>query len=299
MQAMTQTLNWQGEQRTNEPLARYTSWRVGGPADYFYRPLDVADLQLYLQSLPASAPVYWIGLGSNLLIRDAGFRGYVIYTRGRLNGLDWIGTDRIYVEAGVPCAHVARQTTERHLTGAEFLAGIPGTMGGALAMNAGAFGGETWPLVERVQMLNRQGDLIERDASEFKVGYRSVKQPVEDEWFVGAWMRLTPGDDEAGRERIRALLARRSETQPTNQASGGSVFKNPPGDHAARLIEATGLKGLRIGGAEVSRKHANFIVNDQNAKAADIEQLIHIVQEQVQQRQGVLLETEVRMLGES
>lgn len=287
---------WAGELRIDEPLARYTSWRVGGPADHFYRPLDVADLQAYVRSLSPDAPIHWIGLGSNLLIRDGGIRGHVIYTRGRLNTLELLDSERIYVEAGVPCAHVARFTTEHHQSGAEFLAGIPGTMGGALAMNAGAFGGETWPLVERVLMMNRNGDLIERDASEFNVGYRSVIHPAK-EWFVGAWMCIPVGDDDAGRERIRQLLARRTETQPTNQASGGSVFKNPPGDHAARLIESAGLKGLRIGGAEVSRKHANFIVNDQEAKASNIEQLIETVRERVQQQHGVMLETEVRILG--
>lgn len=289
-------MTWSGELKRNEPLARYTSWRVGGPAEYFYRPVDTADLQAYLRSLSPTDTVFWMGLGSNLLIRDGGIRGHVIYTRGRLNTLEALEPDLIYVEAGVPCAHVARTTAERHQTGAEFLAGIPGTMGGALEMNAGAFGGETWPLVERVTMMNHAGDLIERSADEFKVGYRSVLKPA-DEWFVGAWMRIPLGDSDAGRAKIRDLLARRSETQPTNQASGGSVFKNPPGDHAARLIESAGLKGLRVGGAEVSQKHANFIVNDQAAKAADIEQLIAKVRERVQQTHGVMLETEVRIVG--
>lgn len=290
------TQNWHGDLRTHEPLARYTSWRVGGPADYLYRPLDVSDLQAYLRSLDRHVPLFWMGLGSNLLIRDGGIRGHVIYTRGRLDVLDVLEPSRIYVEAGVPCAHVARVSSEQRQVGAEFLAGIPGTMGGALEMNAGAFGGETWPLVERVLMMNRAGDLIEREAGEFTIGYRSVVKPHE-EWFIGAWMRIPVGSNEAGREKIRMLLARRAETQPTNQPSGGSVFKNPPGDHAARLIEQSGLKGLRIGGAQVSEKHANFIVNDGQASAADIEHLIERVRETVWQLHGIQLETEVRMVG--
>jgi len=258
--------------------------------------LDAADLQAYLRSLDEDAPVFWLGLGSNILVLDGGIRGHVIYTRGRLSVMELQQTDLLYVEAGVPCAHVARFSTENDLGGAEFLAGIPGTMGGALAMNAGAFGGETWPLVERVLMMNRQGDLIERSADEFEFGYRHVTKPA-DEWFIGVWLRIPVGVSEAGKVKIKSLLARRNETQPTNMPSGGSVFKNPEGDHAARLIEASGLKGLRKGGAEVSTKHANFIVNLGSATASDIQYLIKRVQAEVAEQQGVDLETEVRFVG--
>lgn len=286
-----------GDLRVNEPLSEYTSWRVGGPADRIYWPADLADLLVFLHTVPHDEPLFWLGLGSNLLVRDGGLRGTVICTRGRLKDIRRIGPERVYVEAGVPCAHVARYCAEQRLNGAEFLAGIPGTMGGALAMNAGAFGGETWNLVETVITTNREGIRQNRVAREFTVGYRSV-QGVEGEWFLACELKLVPGDDDTGRERIKALLARRAATQPTNQPSCGSVFRNPPGDHAARLIEACGLKGYGIGGARVSEKHANFIVNTGGATAMDIECLIQYVREQVKLRHAVCLETEVRIVGE-
>lgn len=282
----------------NEPLARYTSWRVGGVADHFYKPCDIADVQRYIKQLPEGEPVVWLGLGSNVLIRDGGIRGSVIYTRGCLNKMEMLDSGQIYVEAGVPTAKLAKLATEHALTGAEFFAGIPGTMGGALAMNAGAFGGETWPLVDRVLLINRQGELIERKAAEFTVAYRSVSLN-EDEWFVACYLNIPKGGDDSSRQKIRDLLAKRAQTQPTNMPSGGSVFKNPEGDHAARLIEVSGLKGKQMGAAQVSEKHANFIVNTGNAKACDIEQLIYYVQQQVLELQGVQLETEVRILGEA
>ncbi|MGB0237999.1 MAG: UDP-N-acetylmuramate dehydrogenase [Cycloclasticus sp.] len=286
-----------GQLKEREPLARYTSWRVGGEADYFYKPANIEDTQHYLRSLSGDESVLWLGLGSNVLVRDGGVRGVVIYTRGCLKQMEQTPDELLMVEAGVPCALVAKFAAEKNLSGAEFLAGIPGTMGGALAMNAGAFGGETWPLVKRVVMLNRHGDLIERQANEFTVGYRSVSV-AEDEWFVACYLDLPKGVHEAGREKIRQLLAKRSKTQPTNIPSGGSVFKNPEGDYAARLIEATGLKGYRLGGAQVSEKHANFILNTGEATAKDIESLIDDVKNQVKEQHGVLLETEIRIIGE-
>ncbi|MEO1897822.1 MAG: UDP-N-acetylmuramate dehydrogenase [Cycloclasticus sp.] len=286
-----------GELMEKEPLARYTSWRVGGSADRLYKPSDIDDVQHYLQSLPVDEPVLWLGLGSNVLIRDGGVRGSVIYTRGCLKQMHDSSDGLIYVEAGVPCARVAKLAAEKDLAGAEFLAGIPGTMGGALAMNAGAFGGETWNLIRKVLVVNRQGDLFERKASEYKIGYRSVSV-ADDEWFVACYLDIPTGGNQQSREKIRALLAKRSKTQPTNMPSGGSVFKNPEGDHAARLIEATELKGKHIGGAQVSEKHSNFILNTGNASAADIEQLIRFVKKEVLEKQGVSLETEVRIIGE-
>ncbi len=286
-----------GQLMERELLARYTSWRVGGPADNFYKPSSIEDTQRFLQSRPADEPILWLGLGSNVLIRDGGVRGSVIYTRGCLKQMQETADGMLKVEAGVPCALVAKLAAEKGLSGAEFLAGIPGTMGGALAMNAGAFGGETWNLVSKVVMLNRQGDLIERQANEFTVGYRSVSV-AQDEWFVACYLDIPSGGNEESRNKIRQLLAKRSQTQPTNIPSGGSVFKNPPGDHAARLVEATGLKGYAIGGAQVSEKHSNFILNTGEATAKDIESLINHVRDQVQEKQGVLLETEVRIIGE-
>jgi len=298
MQAMMKnTDQLTGQLMERESLARYTSWRVGGIADRLYKPTSIEDTQHYLQSLPIGESVLWLGLGSNVLIRDGGVRGSVIYTRGCLKQMEETADGLLKVEAGVPCALVAKLAAEKGLSGAEFLAGIPGTMGGALAMNAGAFGGETWGLVSKVVLLNRHGDLIEREASGFDVGYRSVSL-ADGEWFVTCYLDIPRGGNKESREKIRQLLAKRSQTQPTNIPSGGSVFKNPEGDHAARLVEVTGLKGYQIGGAQVSEKHSNFILNTGKATAKDIESLIEYVKNQVQEKQGVLLETEVRIIGE-
>lgn len=286
-----------GYLRFNEPLAKYTSWRVGGPADRLYVPYDKQDLIEYVKHLPAGEPVFWIGLGSNLLIRDGGIRGTVINTKGRLKQIRLTDTGLVYAEAGVPCAHVARFCGDQGLVGAEFLAGIPGTLGGALKMNAGAFGGETWRIVHSVEMLDASGRAAVRARDEFSVGYRTVKGH-DDEWFLAAHLRLESGDAEASQQKIKELLEKRNRTQPTNQPSCGSVFKNPPGDYAARLIEAAGLKGYALGGACVSAKHANFIVNTGHATAADIEGLIQWVRLKVQEQHGVVLQTEVCMVGE-
>ncbi len=286
-----------GELMRDEPMAAHCSWRVGGPADRCYRPADLDDLVAFLRGLPPDEPLYWVGLGSNLLVRDAGIRGTVILPFGGLDELVREDGARLRAGAGVSCARVARFATRNDLVGAEFLAGIPGTLGGALAMNAGAFGAETWPLVRRVWTLHRSGELRERRPADFRVGYRSVQGPA-DEWFVAAGLQLQPGDGAAAQRRIRELLARRGATQPVQQPSCGSVFRNPPGDHAARLIEASGLKGHRIGRAQVSEKHANFIVNLGGASAADIEALIETVRDRVARRQGVRLDTEVRIIGE-
>jgi UDP-N-acetylmuramate dehydrogenase len=283
--------------RYHEPLANHTSWRIGGPADRFYLPADADDLILFLRSLSPDEPVLWLGLGSNLLVRDGGIRGTVICTRNRLRELRHLDHGRIYSGVGVPCAHIARFCSERELTGAEFLAGIPGTMGGALAMNAGAFGSETWPLVARVLTVDRFGTLRNRSPHDFLIGYRSVKGP-ENEWFLACELQLQPGDVAVSRERIRTLLAKRSASQPIGQPNCGSVFRNPEGDHAARLIEACGLKGHRIGDACVSEKHANFIINTGAAKAADIEALIQLIQATVEQTFGQRLIPEVRIVGE-
>ena len=286
-----------GQSLINESLCEYTSWRVGGPADRLYLPADLDDLVCFLRSLPPQEPLFWLGLGSNLLVRDGGIRGTVICTKNRLKGMCLVNEERVYVEAGVPCALVARFCAEQGLNGAEFLAGIPGTFGGALAMNAGAFGGETWPLVERVWTTDRSGNVQERMVTEYQIGYRSVAGP-ENEWFLAAELKLVLGDTQQSRERIKSLLAKRAASQPVSQPSCGSVFRNPPGDYAARLIESCGLKGHRIGGACVSEKHANFIVNLDGATALDIEALIDTVRDEVRKQQGISLEPEVRVVGE-
>jgi UDP-N-acetylmuramate dehydrogenase len=286
-----------GKLSHDEPMRKHTSWRVGGNADIYYQPADIEDLAQFFSQLDKDMPVTFIGLGSNLLVRDAGIRGAVIATSGVLNGLSNINDQTVRAEAGVACAKVARYCARQSLQGAEFLAGIPGTMGGALAMNAGAFGGETWNIVSAVQTLSRDGTLQRRLPDEFEVAYRSVKG-AEGEWFVAAELTLESGDSEQSLAKIKEFLNKRGDTQPIQQPNAGSVFKNPPGDYSARLIEASGLKGHCIGGACVSDKHANFIVNTGTATAAEIEQLIEHVARNVEQQQGVTLQCEVKIVGE-
>ncbi len=286
-----------GRMLVNEPMAKYTSWRIGGPAERMYIPRDKADLVAFIQALPADEPVFWFGLGSNLLVGDGGIKGTVVNTRNRLKVMRLVDENRVYAEAGAPCALVARFCCDAGLVGAEFLAGIPGTLGGALKMNAGAFGGETWRIVEQVETINGRGEVRLRPKQDFQTAYRSVRG-FPDEWFLASWLRLEPGDGAEGQRRIKALLERRNATQPTNKPSCGSVFKNPPGDFAGRLIEACGLKGLTIGGAQVSDKHANFIVNLGGASAADVEMLIETIQDRVFNTFGVELQTEVCRVGE-
>ena len=279
------------------PMSRHSSWHAGGPADLLFTPRDALDLAAFLRQLPPTMPLLWVGLGSNLLVRDGGFRGAVILTHGALGALHRLSLQRLYVEAGVPCARIARQCVKWGLGPAEFLACIPGTLGGALAMNAGAWGGETWQHVLEVDTLDRQGVRRTRPAGDFEVGYRHVQGPPGD-WFLAARLEFErrPGTNA---EAIRELLGRRRETQPIGAWSCGSTFTNPPGDHAARLIDSAGLKGLRIGGAAVSEKHANFIINDGTATAADIEALIRHVQATVEDVHQVKLVTEVRIVGEA
>lgn len=297
MMAARQTSPLRGTLLRNEPMARHTTWRVGGAAERYYQPADIADLALFLQQLPADESLYWIGLGSNLLVRDGGIRGTVIATSGLLDGIERLDAERVRVESGVACAKVARFCAREGLAGAEFLSGIPGTMGGALAMNAGCFGGETWRLVESVETLDRQGRLQHREAGEYQVGYRHVSGPA-GEWFVAARLRLEAGDAAALQARNRELLERRGSSQPTRLPNAGSVFRNPEGDYAARLIDSAGLKGRCIGGACVSEKHANFIVNTGAASAAQIEALIELVQQEVERVHGVRLQPEVKIIGE-
>lgn len=292
--AMTQPVR--GKLLRNESMARHCSWRAGGAADIYYEPADKDDLAVFMQTIAADQAVTWVGLGSNLLVRDGGLRGVTIVVLQKLNELQLQRDGSVYAEAGVTCAKFARFCQQHDLSGADFLAGIPGTIGGALAMNAGAFGYETWQFVETVEMMNRSGQLIERQAHEFEVAYRSVKR-ASDEWFSAASFRL-PARDEAQQSKIRELLEKRNASQPIGLPSCGSVFKNPQGDHAARLIEACGLKGSCIGAACVSEKHANFIINTGNARANDIEDLIEKVRSEVRRIFSVELQHEVRIVGD-
>jgi UDP-N-acetylmuramate dehydrogenase len=302
----------QGTLELGADMRRYTSWRVGGTADRLYTPADLDDLAAFLNSLEPDEPVHFIGLGSNLLVRDGGLRGTVIHLHGALRGLHmeqrrqngWAAQDSakfgvIYAEAGVASPKVARFAATHDLVGAEFLAGIPGTVGGALAMNAGCYGHQTWEFVCQVLTIDRRGRLSRRGPKEFQVAYRHVAfREAREEWFVAAWLMFPKGDGSQARDAIKRLLEKRIASQPLNLPNAGSVFRNPPGDFAARLIESCGLKGARVGGAQVSEKHANFIVNTGMATASDIETLIEHVRDQVAARTGVQLVTEVRIIGE-
>lgn len=296
--AMINPENLRGELLQNEPLADYTTWRVGGPAQVLYKPADIEDLIHFLQACPLTVPIVFIGLGSNALIRDSGFPGVVIVTQGCLHALAQIADDLVRVEAGVSCAKMARFCTRNRLTGGEFWAGIPGTMGGALRMNAGCFHKETWETIVAVETVTRSGEHRVRHPNEFKIAYRHVTGLEPDEWFVAATCRLIPGDQAHSADLIKELLAHRSATQPINEYNCGSVFRNPPQQFAAKLIESCGLKGHRIGGAMVSEKHANFIINHEGkASAKDIEQLIEFVRQTVHEKTGFELIQEVHVIG--
>ena len=282
----------------HEPLSRHTSWRVGGVADRYYEPESRADLAEFVRSLPAQEPILWIGLGSNLLVRDAGVRGTVIALHGALEKLEKSGDTEIHAEAGVHCARLAKFSVNEKLVGGGFFGGIPGTVGGALAMNAGAHGGETWNVVHEVEVMFRDGRCEWLPRTAFTFGYRHVECPEDMIGFVGARFRFTPDVAGTAEKDMKEWLARRKATQPVGKPSAGSTFRNPPGDHAARLIEACGLKGHRIGGAMVSPLHANFIITDDSARAMDVETLIAHIRAVVQQQKGVTLETEIKIVGE-
>ena len=281
----------------DEPMSRHTSWRIGGTADVFFRPASVTELTDFLAGLEEAQDILWIGLGSNLLVRDGGVRGVVICTLDLASRIKRLNSGRVSVGSGVPCAALARQCTRWQLGPAAFFAGIPGTVGGALAMNAGAFGGETWDSVESVDTLDRSGQLRTRARSDFLVGYRSVAG-VSGEWFLGATLALS-SDPAADMSQLAEMRRRRDRTQPLGVRSCGSVFRNPPGDFAARLIEASGLKGRRVGDAMVSDMHANFIINRGRATARDVERLIGEIRHRVEADTGVVLELEVRVVGEN
>ncbi len=297
MNAARNKLPMRGKLLLNEPMAKHTSWRLGGPADRYYVPADLQDLQHFLASLDADTELLWVGLGSNLLVRDGGFRGQVIAPLNALKRMELQIDGDLYAECGSSCARLAKFCQKKGLGGADFFAGIPGTVGGALAMNAGAFGGETWTAVKQLIMIDRKGELHQREVDEFDVGYRKVRLP-RAEWFAAALFHFAPRDA-SEESNIRQLLRQRNATQPIGEPSCGSVFKNPPGQHAAQLIEAAGLKGHRLGGARVSDKHANFIISDSDTRAADVEALIDHVRECVAAQSSVELETEVHIVGEA
>ena len=292
------TMGLQGELRTQEPMSRHTSWKTGGNADYYYIASDINDLAKFISKLPTSTPITWIGFGSNLLVRDGGVSGVVVSVVGLLNELKKINETEIFIGAGVPCAKAAHFSAKHGLEGIEFLAGIPGTIGGALAMNAGAYGGEIWSYIKEVETINRKGKREIFEKNKFDINYRSVSIS-ENEWFIACKMKLEISTRTVVNDRIKKMLSERADGQPLGKLSCGSVFKNPTNQHAAKLIELCGLKGKKVGGAVISDKHSNFIINTGNATSLDIEQLIEFIQACVYEKYDIKLIPEVRIIGES
>ncbi|MDF2529641.1 MAG: murB [Gammaproteobacteria bacterium] len=288
-----------GKLLTNVSLKPFTYWKIGGNAERFYWPLNLQDLVQFLKQLPENEPITFIGLGSNLLVMDGGVPGTVIVTQGALKDMAQIDTDKLRVEAGVACAQVARFAARYNMVDGEFFCGIPGTMGGALYMNAGAFGGETWQRVMEVETIDHRGNIRKRPATEFTPHYRHIEGLGNQEWFVAAILQYNLGDGAQSLEKIKALLEKRSQTQPTGEPSCGSTFRNPPGNFAAKLIEQSGLKGTRIGGLQVSQKHANFLVNIGDASSQDALDLMALIQKTVHDKFGIDLTPEVKIIGRS
>ena len=281
----------------NESLNKYNSWRVGGSADTLFIPRNLDDLRNFLKNEAYLKPLTFIGLGSNILVRDGGIRGTVVVMHAALNEIQ-ITNEGVYAEAGNTCAKIAKHLAKKHFIGEEFFAGIPGTVGGALAMNAGCYGSETWNYVTKVNMIDEVGNLVIRSKDVFGVSYREVIKPNVNEWFVGAWFNFKKDMAADPESKIKEYLSHRKNTQPLNWPTAGSTFRNPKDTFAAKLIEECGLKGFRVGNAEVSDKHANFIVNLGNASAKDIESIIDYVESEVLNKKGVKLEREVKILGD-
>jgi UDP-N-acetylmuramate dehydrogenase len=297
---MISTNNIRGKLRENQILAPYTSWKIGGPAQYFFEPADLEDLQEFLRqcSTLEEVPITVLGAGTNVLIRDNGIRGVVIYLRNHLNSLQQLDDFTLRVAVGVTSARLMQHCIHQGFADAAFLAGIPGTVGGLLAMNAGTADGNIWDHVLQVETIKRDGMITYRDAKEFQATYRHVTGLAHDEWFIAAKLLFAKQDGAIAQQTAQAILRKRSASQPLTKPSCGSVFCNPPGQYAARLIEAAGLKGTRIGAAVVSAKHANFILNEGNATARDVELLIQHIVKVVKQSQHIELTPEVRILGE-
>ena len=284
--------------RENEPMRNHTTWRIGGPADRLVQPESVEELQQAIQAARESgAPYYVIGGGSNLLVSDEGITGTVIQLGGSLTGLA-ITDHTIVAEAGVPLPFLARKAAEYGLSGLEFAAGIPGSVGGAVFMNAGAYQGQISNVIEQVTCCDDSGQLITLEAADCAFSYRNSRFKQSRELvIVSVKMRLTPGKKEDILAQMQKNTASRNAKQPVEYPNAGSIFKNPPGDAAGRLIELAGAKGWRQGDAQVSEKHSNFIVNTGNASSRDVLLLVERVKQAVYAETGVLLEEEILYLG--
>ena len=283
--------------RVGEPLARYTSFKVGGPADYFLEAQTSRGLTACLKAIErCGVPLLLLGNGSNLLVSDLGVRGAVLRLRGEFRRARW-GPAGADVGAAYAVSRLVRETVRRGLAGLEFAEGIPGSVGGSLVMNAGAYGSEMERVVTRVDAMTPGGETLALGREDLQFSYREARLPARA-IVTRVGMALTPETPAAVDARMRAIMAQRRESQPSGHPNFGSVFRNPPGDHAGRLIEASGLKGLRVGAAEVSRRHANFILNLGGARAQDVRGLIERVCSEVEGRFSVTLQTEVRFAGE-
>ena len=283
-------------------MSAFTSFRVGGPVDYLAFPADMEDLRRILQWCRRQEVHYFIlGNGTNLLVRDGGVHGMAIslsrgFTRLEEAELD-PGGKLVFAEAGESLGRVVEFASEKGLAGLEFAAGIPGTVGGAIFMNAGAFKGEIKDAIDSVRLMDAAGNVQERGKGELNFSYRSMGLP-EGEVILSGRFRLKAGDGQAVRGKVQEILRRRMAKQPLDLPSAGSIFKNPPQGPAGKLIEEAGLKGSRIGDAQISEKHANFIVNRGRARARDILALIELAREKIFKERGILLETEIRVIGE-
>jgi UDP-N-acetylmuramate dehydrogenase len=293
-------MKFRGELKENVSLSTYTTWYIGGPARYFYRPLDLEDLANFLKYFPeviGDQEVIFLGAGSNVLIRDGGIAGVVICLRGCLNQLELLPSGEIKAEAGATLANLINFCFNLDLVDCVFLAGIPGTVGGALLMNAGAHGYSFWDHVISVETINKDGIIEKHLAKDFKASYRFVEGLKQNEWFVSATLKFAKGDVILAKKKMHDFLQKRKDSQPLSEHNCGSVFKNPPNDFAARLIEDCGFKGKQIGGAKVSEKHANFIVNIGNATSRDVETLMQEIVTTVEKKHGVKLIPEIKILG--
>ena len=280
----------------DEPLAPFTWLRVGGPADVLFLPADAEDLAAFLRAVDSGVPVKAIGVGSNVIIRDGGVDGVVVRPAGRGFGQVAIQGDRIVAGAGALDAAVARASARAGLSGLEFYAGIPGTIGGALTMNAGCYGSETKDVLVSAKGVTRDGDFVTISVTDFGYSYRYSDYEGDVIW-VEATFQGRQDDPTAVSERMEAITARREATQPIREKTGGSTFKNPPGDSAWRLVDAAGWRGRLFGGAKFSEKHANFLINAADATAADLEGLGEAVRADVREKFDVALEWEVKRVG--
>lgn len=287
--------NLKGRLRKNISLKKYNTWKVGGNAEYFYEPYDLDDLIIFLK-LVKNQHVTFLGNGSNVLIRDSGIKGFVVCLKNSLNNF-YRGNDGIFTfEAGLSCMKIAQISANQSFSGLEFLCGIPGTLGGALRMNAGCYGENIWKSVDSVVLINRSGNLKNKRKEEFNIDYRNVDLD-DGNFFVSASFNLKKNRLNDSSDKIKELLKNRRISQPTGLPSCGSVFKNPDNDSAGKILDSLGLKGYRIGGAYVSKKHANFIITEKSAKSGDIEELISFIKQKVLKEKKILLETEVKFIG--